>query len=115
LKSKKVQNWLLLLAAIIFEVIATTSLKLSDGFTRLWPSIFVVAGYGGAFYLLSLILQTIPVGIVYAVWSGVGIALITLMGWFFFGQALDKPALLGIGLIVAGVIVLNLFSKTASH
>jgi small multidrug resistance pump len=106
--------WLLLFAAILSEVAATTALKLSEGFTRLWPSLVVVAGYGAAFYLLSFTLKAIPVGVAYAVWSGVGIVAITTIGWLWFGQSLDKPAICGIALILAGVLVLNVFSK-ASH
>lgn len=105
--------WLLLFTAILSEVAGTTALKLSDGFTRLWPSIVVIAGYGAAFYLLSLTLKAIPVGIAYAVWSGVGIISIALIGWLWLGQTLDKPALFGMALILAGVLVLNVFSKSA--
>ncbi|HZW21395.1 DMT family transporter [Noviherbaspirillum sp.] len=109
------KNWLFLGAAILAEVIATSALKASDGFSRLGPSALVVAGYGIAFYLLSLTLRTIPVGIAYAVWSGVGIVLISAIGWFRFGQSLDMPAVIGIALIVAGVVVLNVFSKSVAH
>jgi small multidrug resistance pump len=108
-------NWLYLTIAIIAEVIATSALKSSSGFTRLWPSLLVVAGYGTAFFFLSLTLRTIPVGIAYAVWSGVGIVLITLVAWVFFGQRLDTPALLGMALIVSGVVVLNVFSDAIVH
>ena len=109
------QNWLFLTIAIIAEVIATSALKTSNGFSRLWPSLFVVFGYGTAFFFLSLTLRTIPVGIAYAVWSGAGIVLITLVAWMFFGQRLDAPALLGMTLIVSGVAVLNVFSKAVVH
>lgn len=109
------QQWIFLLAAIVSEVIATSALKASDGFSRLWPSLIVVTGYAAAFYFLSLTLKTIPVGVAYAVWSGVGIALIALIAWVFLGQALDVPAIVGLLLIVAGVVVLSLFSKTVSH
>ncbi|WP_439576453.1 DMT family transporter [Elioraea sp.] len=101
---------LALAVAIVCEVIATAALKSSDGFTRLWPSLLVIAGYALAFYALSLALRTIPVGVAYAIWSGVGIVGIALIGWLVFRQALDAPALIGIGLILAGVLVLNLFS-----
>lgn len=101
--------------AIVAEVIATSALKASDGFTRLGPTVVVVVGYGVAFWCLSLVLRTIPVGVAYAIWSGAGIALITLIGWVVFRQSLDAAAVLGIGLIVAGVLVLQLFSKTAVH
>lgn len=109
------QHWLILGIAIVSEVIATSALKASDGFTRLLPSVIVVVGYGIAFYCLALVLRTLPVGVVYAIWSGVGVALIALVGWLLYGQALDLPAIIGIGLIVAGVIVLNVFSKTVAH
>ncbi|AVR96551.1 DMT family transporter [Pseudoduganella armeniaca] len=109
------KNWLFLAIAIVSETIATSALKASAGFSRLWPSVAVVVGYGIAFYFLSLTLRTIPVGVAYAVWSGVGIVLVSLAGWFMYGQKLDAPALLGIALIVAGVVVMNLFSKSAAH
>jgi multidrug transporter EmrE-like cation transporter len=109
------RNWLLLLAAIVSEVIATSALKSSEGFSRFLPSVIVVVGYGIAFYCLALTLRVIPMGVVYAVWSGIGIVLITLVGWLLFGQKLDFPALLGIVLIAAGVVVMNVFSKTMGH
>jgi small multidrug resistance pump len=107
-------HWLLLAIAIVAEVIATTALKASDGFTRPWPSVVVVVGYAVAFWCLGLTLRSLPVGVVYAIWSGAGIALITLIGWFWFGQRLDAPALAGMGLIVAGVVVIQLFSTTTA-
>ncbi len=106
------KQWIFLSVAIISEVIATSALKASDGFSRLWPSLIVAFGYMSAFYFLSLTLKTMPVGVVYAIWSGAGIALITLVAWTFFGQKLDIPAIIGLIFIVAGVIILNLFSKT---
>jgi small multidrug resistance pump len=106
---------MLLAAAIVAEVMATSALKSSDGFSRLWPSLLVVAGYGAAFFLLSLTLRAIPVGIAYAVWSGVGIVLIAVIAWLVHGQRLDAPAVLGMALIVAGVVVLNVFSKALVH
>lgn len=109
------QQWIYLAVAIVSEVIATSALKPSEGFSRLWPSLIVVAGYANAFYFLSLTLKTIPIGVVYAIWSGAGIALITLVGWLYFRQSLDVPAIIGLLLIVAGVVVLQLFSKTISH
>lgn len=109
------QQWIFLSVAIVSEVIATSALKASEGFSRLWPSLVVVVGYAIAFYFLSLTLRTVPVGVAYAIWSGVGVALITLIAWIFFGQALDIPAIIGLLLIVAGVIVLNVFSKSVSH
>ncbi len=108
-------QWIFLAVAIVSEVVATSALKASEGFSRLLPSIIVVVGYAAAFYFLSLTLRTIPVGIAYAIWSGVGVVLIILISWFFLGQSLDFPAIIGISLILAGVIVLNLFSKTLSH
>ena len=108
-------NWLYLSIAIVAEVVATSALKAADGFTRLGPSLVVTVGYGVAFYFLSLALRGIPVGVAYAVWSGVGIVLISAIGWFAFGQTLDAAAVLGIGLIVAGVIVLNVFSRSSVH
>jgi len=108
-------NWLYLAIAIISEVIATSALKASESFTRLYPSTIVMAGYGLAFYCLSLTLRTIPIGIVYAVWSGIGIMLVSLIGWIVYDQKLDLAALLGIAMIVSGVIVLNLFSKSVAH
>ena len=104
--------WFLLAVAIVAEVIATSTLKSTEGFTRLWPSVVVVLCYETAFILLSLTLKKIPVGIVYAVWSGVGVALITLVAWFFLGQALSATDLMGLALIVGGVVVINIFSKS---
>ena len=106
---------LILGAAIVSEVIATSALKASDGFTRLWPSVVTAIGYLISFYLLSLVLKTISVGVAYAIWSGLGIVLIACIGWAVFGQKLDLPALLGMALIIAGVAVINLFSKTTGH
>ncbi|MDR7135269.1 small multidrug resistance pump [Lysobacter niastensis] len=106
---------LFLAGAIAAEVVATSALKASEGFTRLWPSLVVALGYGVAFYLLSLTLRTIPVGIAYAIWSGIGVVLIALIGWAVLKQPLDAPALLGIALIVAGVLVIQLFSKASAH
>lgn len=108
-------NWLFLSIAIVAEVIATSALKAADGFTRLGPSLVVIAGYGISFYFLSLALRGIPVGVAYAVWSGVGIVLISVIGWLAFGQTLDAAAVFGIGLIMAGVIVLNVYSRTSVH
>jgi len=101
--------------AIIAEVIATSALKASDEFTKLVPSIVVVVGYCVAFYFLSLVLRSIPTGISYAFWSGLGIVLISLVGIFAYKEIPDTPALIGMGLIIAGVIVINLFSKTTAH
>jgi small multidrug resistance pump len=109
------QQWIFLSVAIISEVVATSALKASDGFSRLWPSLIVIAGYVVAFYFLSITLKTIPVGVAYAVWSGAGVALIALIAWVIYGQVLDIPAIMGLLLIIAGVAVLNLFSKTIFH
>lgn len=109
------KNWAFLFLAIVSETIATSTLKSSEGFSRLWPSVITVVGYVVAFYFLSLTLRTIPVGIAYAIWSGVGVVLITLVGWFIFGQKLDAPALIGMGLIVCGVLMMNLFSTATGH
>lgn len=106
------KNWLFLLTAIVAEVIATSALKSSAGFSKLWPSVAVIIGYGTAFYFLSLTLRTIPIGIAYAIWSGMGVFLITLIGWLVFKQKLDLAGIIGILLIVAGVLVLNIFSKS---
>jgi len=108
-------HWTCLAIAIVAEVIGTSFLKSSEGFTRLLPSAIVVVTYVIAFYFLGLTLKTLPVGIAYAVWAGAGVALITLVGYLFFGQALDSPALIGIVLIVAGVAVINLFSASVRH
>ncbi|HUZ63195.1 MAG TPA: SMR family transporter [Acetobacteraceae bacterium] len=108
-------NHLYLGLAIVCEVIGTSALKASEGFTRLGPSLIVVAGYAVAFYLLSLTVRTIPIGIVYAIWSGAGIVLIAAAGWVLYRQALDLPAILGLALIIGGVLVVNLFSKTVGH
>jgi len=107
--------WLLLALAIVAEVIATTSLKASDGFTRALPSVIVVVGYGVSFYCLSLVLHHIPVGVTYAVWSGLGIVLITVAAFVLYGQRIDGPGLLGMGLIIAGVLVLHLWSRASVH
>jgi len=101
--------------AIIAEVIATTALKASEGFSNLLPSILVVVGYGVAFYCLSMTLRTIPVGIAYAIWSGAGIVLVSLIGFALYGQKLDVWAVVGIGLIMSGVLILNLLSKSVAH
>lgn len=101
--------------AIVAEVIATTALKASDSFTRPLPSALAVAGYAIAFYFLSITLRSVPTGIAYAIWSGLGIVLITMASFFIYRQSIDLPGLLGMGLIIAGVVVLNVFSKSAAH
>ncbi len=106
-------KWIYLTLAIFSEVMATASLKSTEGFTKLWPSVLVLVGYSAAFYFLSLTLDSIPIGIAYAIWSGVGVAAITLVSFFFLDQKIDTAGFIGIGLIVAGVIVLRLFSESA--
>ncbi|HAZ61684.1 MAG TPA: QacE family quaternary ammonium compound efflux SMR transporter [Gammaproteobacteria bacterium] len=106
--------WTWLTVAIIAEVVATSALKAADGFTRPLPSLLVVVGYGIAFWGLSLALRSIPIGVAYAVWSAVGIVLVSVTAWIFYRQVLDTPALIGIGLIIAGVLVLQLWSKSVA-
>ncbi|MBY0380327.1 MAG: multidrug efflux SMR transporter [Xanthobacteraceae bacterium] len=101
--------------AVIFEVIGTSALQASEQFTKPKPLVLTAIGYGSAFYLLSMVLRTMPVGIAYAIWSGFGIILITFVGLIWFGQKLDLPAVIGLALIVAGVVTINLFSRTVAH
>lgn len=103
--------YLFLALAIVCEVFATSALKACDGFTRLAPSIMVVCGYAAAFFFLSLALRYVSIGVAYAIWSGAGIVLISLAAWLVYGQRLDVPAMLGMGMIVAGVAVIQLFSR----
>jgi small multidrug resistance pump len=105
-------HYLFLAAAIIAEVIATTALKASAGFSKLWPSLIVISVYGIAFYCLSIALQKIPIGIAYAIWCGIGIVFISILGWVLYRQSLDAPAWIGIGLILIGVVVINVFSRS---
>ena len=107
--------YLLLALAIACEVAATSALKMSNGFTRLVPSLVVLAGYGISFFALSQVVKTLPLGYAYALWCGFGIVLIVAVGHFYYRQTTDLPGLLGIGLIMAGVLVINLFSKMATH
>lgn len=109
------KGWIFLSIAIVGEVIATSALKSSEGFSRLAPSVVVLAGYSLAFYFLSLTLQFIPVGVAYAAWAGLGIVLVAAIAWLIHGQRLDMWAFVGIGLILSGVAVLNLLSKTSAH
>ena len=109
------KNFLFLGIAIICEIIATTALKKSAEFTKLLPTVITIIGYLGAFYFLSFAIRTIPVGIAYAIWSGVGIVLITIVGAIFFKQIPDLPAIIGLAFIIVGVVILNLFSKTTVH
>ena len=108
-------KYIFLTIAIFAEVIATSALKSVEGFSKLGPSALVVIGYGVAFYFLSLTLKTIPLGIAYAIWSGLGITLVSIVGYFLYKQNLDFPAILGLVLILAGVVVINVFSKTVAH
>ena len=108
-------HWLILFVAIVFEVIGTAALKSSEGMTRLIPSIMMAISYGVAIFLLSLVLKTIPMGIGYGIWSGVGIILITIVGWFFYQQQIDLAALIGIGFICVGVVIIQVFSKSVTH
>jgi len=107
--------YIYLAIAIVAEVIATSALKASEEFSKTLPSIVVVVGYGVAFYCLSLTLKTIPVGVAYAIWSGAGVFLIAAVGWLVFKQSLDLPAIIGMSLIVAGVVVMQVFSKSTGH
>jgi small multidrug resistance pump len=109
------KNFLFLGIAILFEIIATSALKKSEQFTQLIPSIITIVGYFAAFYFLSFAIRTIPVGIAYAIWSGVGIVLITIIGAVFFKQIPDLPAIIGLALILIGVVVINVFSTTTAH
>lgn len=109
------KTYLILLLAVAAETIGTTALQASQQFTRFWPTVVVIVGYGCAFYLLGLTLKVMPVGIVYAIWSGLGIAMIALIGFVVFGQRLDWPAILGLVLILGGILVIHLFSETAGH
>lgn len=108
-------HWLYLGVAILFETIGTTALKASDGMTRALPAVVVVIAYALSFWLLALVLRVIPVGVAYAIWSGLGICLIAGIGYVVFGQRLDLPALIGLGMIIAGIVVINVFSKTVGH
>jgi small multidrug resistance pump len=108
-------NYAFLVIAIVAEVIATSALKASEGFTQVLPSIIVVVGYVVAFYCLSMTLRTIPVGIAYAIWSGAGIVLVSLIGLVLYGQRLDFWAIVGIGFIITGVLIVNLLSRSAAH
>ncbi len=109
------KTYLILLLAVAAETIGTTALQASQQFTRLLPSVLVVVAYGVSFYLLGLTLKFMPVGIVYAIWSGLGIVLIALIGYVVFGQKLDWPAALGLAMILSGILIIHLFSKTAGH
>lgn len=107
--------YLILLIAVMFEGLGSTSLQASQQFTRFWPSVGVVVGFGSAFYCMMIVLQYLPLGITYAIWSGLGICLTAFLGWLIFKQQVDLPAMIGMGMIIAGIVVINLFSKTATH
>lgn len=107
--------YLYLALAILAEMVATSALKASEEFTKLVPSIIVIIGYGAAFYFMTLVLRTIPIGVTYAIWSGVGIVLIAIVGAIFYKEIPDLPAVIGMGLIISGVIVIHLFSNTVTH
>lgn len=109
------QGYIYLALAIIGEVIATSALKAANGFSETIPSILVVIGYGVAFYYLSLSLKTIPLGISYAIWSGVGVVAVSIIGWVYYKQALDVAAIIGMAMILGGVLVIHLFSNSAAH
>ncbi|MGZ2257894.1 DMT family transporter [Roseobacter sp. A03A-229] len=108
-------HYLYLIAAVVAETIGTTALQASAQFSRFWPSVLVVLAYGVSFYLLALTLRFMPVGVVYAIWSGLGIICIALIGFVIFGQRLDLPAVIGLGLIISGILVIHLLSGTISH
>ncbi|WP_071798790.1 DMT family transporter [Natronohydrobacter thiooxidans] len=108
-------HWIYLAVAILFETIGTTALKASDGMTRALPAAVVVLAYALSFWLLALVLRVIPVGVAYAIWSGLGICLIAGIGYIVFGQRLDLPALIGLGMIIAGIVVINIFSTSVGH
>lgn len=108
-------HYIYLILAILFETIGTTALQASSQFSRFWPSVVVVLSYGIAFYLLALALKFMPVGVVYAIWSGMGIVFIAMIGFVVFGQRLDLPAIIGLGLIISGILVIHLLSNTAQH
>ncbi|WP_299657812.1 SMR family transporter [uncultured Tateyamaria sp.] len=108
-------HYIYLIVAVAAETVGTTALQASDQFSRFWPTVVVVIAYGFAFFFLGIALKYIPVGIAYAMWSGLGIILIALIGFAVFGQRLDLPAVLGLGMIIAGILVIQLFSKTATH
>ena len=108
-------HYIYLILAVAAETIGTSALQASQQFTRFWPSVLVVVAYALSFYLLALVLRAMPVGIVYAIWSGLGIVFIAAIGFVLFGQRLDLPAVLGLGMIIAGFLVINLFSSSTSH
>jgi len=108
-------HWLALAIAIVAEVIATSTMKATNEFTRFWPSVVVILGYGTGFYFMTISMRVLPIGIMYALWSGVGILVVSIMGWVIYRQALDIPAIIGMSFIVAGVVIINVFSKSIGH
>ena len=109
------KSWLILLCAVVCEVVGTSAIKYSEGFTKVIPSIVVFGAFGMAFYILSISLKVIPIGMAYAVWSGLGIVLISIIGHFVFSQRLDAPAFIGMSFILAGVVIMQVFSKAVAH
>jgi small multidrug resistance pump len=107
--------WLYLAFGIAAEVMGTLALKFSDGFTKTIPSSLVVIGYGAAFYFLSKVINTIPISVAYAIWSGAGVAIVGIVAWIWLGQKLDAGAIVGITLIISGVVVINLYSQSVLH
>lgn len=107
--------YLFLMIAVLFEGLGAVSLQASQQFSRFWPTVGVVVGFGTAFYLFTIVLKSLPLGITYAVWSGLGICLTAFLGWAVFSQRVDLPALLGMALIIAGIVVINVYSDTATH
>ncbi|MDO9149804.1 MAG: multidrug efflux SMR transporter [Methylotenera sp.] len=108
-------HWVALAIAIVAEVVATSTLKMTAEFTKLVPSLVVVVGYAVAFYFMTISLRVLPVGIMYAIWAGLGVVLVTVVGWVVYKQVLDLPAILGLVLIIAGVVIINLFSNAVGH
>jgi small multidrug resistance pump len=108
-------HWVALAIAIVAEVVATSTLKMTAEFTKLVPSLVVVVGYAVAFYFMTISLRVLPVGIMYAIWAGLGVVLVTVVGWVVYKQVLDLPAILGLALIIAGVVIINLFSNAVGH
>ena len=109
------KSWLILLCAVVCEVVGTSAIKYSEGFTKVIPSIVVFVAFGMAFYILSISLKVIPIGMVYAVWSGLGIVLISIIGNFVFSKRLDAPAFIGMSFILADVVIMQVFSKAVAH
>jgi small multidrug resistance pump len=109
------KSWFILFFAVMFEVAGTSAIKQSAGFTKFWPSVTVAVCFALAFYLLSFDLKILPIGVVYAVWSGMGIVLISLIGHWFFNERLDTPAVIGVSFILVGVIIMQVFSKAVAH